>query len=113
MDDRKDAETLGDLQRLASSLHVAQAQGILRDRRSLDHLLAGIGRALTNVVKGNAEDPQLAWALRSDVYWDHFEMDIKEVILSAFSGLDPELCKEVRGMIESTIGDLKKRYRHQ
>lgn len=100
-----------DLSRLATSLHSAQAQGLLREPDSVRHLLLGIARALANTVEGNARDPDVAWALRSDVYWDHFEMDIKEALLGAFSGLDPTLCDAVRKVVETTLGALKKKYR--
>ncbi len=96
---------------LASSVHSAQAQGLLRRPETVAHLLHGIEGALRRTVEGNARDPQTAWALRSDVYWDHFEMQIKEVLLTSFCGLDPTLCRAVRGQIEITLADLKRLYR--
>jgi len=95
---------------LACSVHSAQAQGLLRQPEIVAHLLHGIERALRRTVEGNAGDPQAAWALRSDVYWNHFEMHIKEVLLISFSGLDPTLCGAVREQIEHTLADLKRQY---
>ena len=95
---------------LASSVHSAQAQGLLRDPEAVAHLLDGIEAALKRAVEGNAGNPQAAWALRSDVYWDHFEMQIKEALLTSFCGLDPSLYGAVREQIDSTLAELKRRY---
>lgn len=103
---------VGDLARLAASLHSAQAQGLFRDPGIVEHLLLGIARALTRTVEGNATDPEAAWALQSDVYWAHFEMDIKEVLLGACSGLDPSLCSAVRAVVDVTLDTLKKQHRY-
>ena len=97
--------------RLACSVHSAQAQGLLRQPKAVAHLLEGIGAAVRRAVEGNAGDPQAAWALRSDVYWDHFEMHIKEALLTSFCGLDPSLYGAVRNRIEDTLGELKRHYR--
>lgn len=101
-----------DLTRLAASLHAAQAQGLLRNPDAVADLLGGIRRALANTVERNAGDPDASWALRSEVYWDHFEMDIKEILLRAFAGLDPRLCRQVRSVIETTLANLKQRHRY-
>lgn len=95
---------------LASSVHSAQAQGLLRQPETVAHLLYGIRGALCRTVEGNAGNPLTAWALRSPVYWDHFEMQIKEVLLTSFCGLEPTLCHAVRDQIETTLADLKRRY---
>lgn len=99
------------LGQLASSVHSAQAQGLLRQPEAVANLLAGISGALRRTVQDNARDPRAAWALRSDVYWDHFEMHIKEALLTSFSGLDPSLCGAVREQIEDTLSELKRHYR--
>ncbi|GAB4255870.1 MAG: hypothetical protein Kow0092_01400 [Deferrisomatales bacterium] len=98
------------LTRLAVSVHSAQAQGLLRDPDTVEQLLLGIARALANTVEGNARDPETAWALESAVYWAHFEMDIKEALLGAFSGLDPTLCRAVRDVVELTLETLKRKH---
>lgn len=100
-----------DLGPLASSMHSAQTRGLLRRPETVAHLLRGIEGALRRTVEGNAGDPQAAWALRSNVYWDHFEMQIKEVLLTSFFGLDPSLCGAVREQIETTLADLRRHYR--
>ncbi len=104
--------TYPDMARLASSLHQAQAQGLLREPDAVRSLLLGIARALTHTVEGNAQDPDASWALQSEVYWEHFEMDIKEALLRAFCGLDPALCEAVRRVIDATLVSLKRSYRY-
>jgi hypothetical protein len=103
---------IGGMTRLTASLHAAQAQGLLREPSAVRHLLLGISRAITRTVEGNARDPETAWALQSQIYWDHFEMDIKQNLLGAFSGLDPALCDAVRKVVEVTLEALKKTYRY-
>jgi hypothetical protein len=102
---------LQNLGQLASSVHSAQAQGLLRRPETVANLLEGISGALRRTVQANARDPRAAWALQSDVYWGHFEMHIKEALLTSFSGLDPSLCEAVREQIETTLADLKRHYR--
>lgn len=103
---------VGNPTRLAASLHSAQAQGLLRDPGTVEHLLLGIARALTRTVEGNATDPEVAWALQSDVYWDHFEMDIKEALLGACCGLDPALYSAIRAVVDTTLDELKRAHRY-
>lgn len=99
------------VRKLTASLHAAQAQGLLGRTEVVRQLLLGIVNALAATVEGNARDPEAAKALQSDVYWDHFEMDIKEALLGAFSWVDPELYDAVRQVVESTFLHLKKTYR--
>jgi len=96
--------------KLMTSLHEAQAQGVLRDETAICRLMTGIEQALSNTIEGNARDPKAAWALQTDVYWDYFEMDIKENLLRAFSGLDPELRRIVRQTVDETLSSLKREY---
>lgn len=98
--------------RLAASIHAAQATGALRDPEAVRNLLAGIADALTHSVEGNARDPESAWALHSQIYWDHFEMDIKEALLGAFAGTPPALSVAVREVVEQTLNALKRSYRY-
>jgi hypothetical protein len=98
--------------RLTVSLHAAQAQGLLREPAAVRQLLMGIARAITRTVEGNARDPETAWALQSEVYWDHFEMDIKQNLLGACSGLDPSLRGAVRHLVDATLDTLKRAYRY-
>lgn len=98
--------------RLTASLHAAQAQGLLRDPGAVRQLLAGISGAIIRTVESNARDPETLWPLKSQVYWDHFEMDIKEALLGAFFGLDPALCEAARTVIETTLSALKKAYHY-
>ena len=100
-----------DLGPLASSVHSAQARGLFRHPGAVASLLEGIAAALCRAVENNAGDPQAAWALRSQVYWDHFEMHIKEALLTSFVGLDPALCGAVQERIENTLADLKRSHR--
>lgn len=97
--------------RLSAALHSAQAQGILRQPEAVRQLLFGIVNALASTVEGNARDPESAGALRSSVYWDYFEMDIKEALLGAFCWVDPPLYSAVREVIDVTFRELKKAYR--
>ena len=97
--------------KLSTTLHAAQAQGLLRQPEAVRQLLVGIVRALTSTVEGNARDPEAAKALQSSVYWDHFEMDIKEALLGAFAWVDPPLYGAVRDVIDVTFRELKKTYR--
>jgi hypothetical protein len=98
--------------RLTASLHAAQAQGLLREPNAVRQLLAGIAGAIIRTVEGNARDPETCWALRSQVYWDHFEMDIKETLFGAFFGLEPALCEAARTVVDTTLAALKNRYHH-
>ncbi len=100
-----------ELSPLATSLHSAQAQGVLRDPSAVRQLLLGIANAIANTVEDNARDPEASWALRSDVYWNHFEMDIKEALLGAFAGTSPLLYAAVREVVEATLTSLKRTYR--
>jgi len=102
------AQLATDLTRLTASLHSAQAQGLLRDPRAVESLLLGIGHAIAQTVEGNSRDPTATWALQSSVYWDYFEMDIKEALLGSFSGLDPSLYDAVRRVIEVTVAALRR-----
>lgn len=104
------SNTTLNLGQLASSVHSAQAQGVLRQPRAVAHLLEGIAVALRRTVQDNAQDPHTAWALSRGTYWDHFEMHIKEILLTSFNGLDPCLCGAVRERIEATLADLKRYY---
>ena len=97
-----------ELTRLTASLHGAQAQGLLRDPRAVENLLLGISHAIAQTVEGNTRDPAASWALQSAVYWDYFEMDIKEALLASFSGLDPSLYDAVRRVIEATLTELRR-----
>ncbi|MBI5015642.1 MAG: hypothetical protein HZB55_09160 [Deltaproteobacteria bacterium] len=99
------------VQRLAASLHAAQAQGLLGRSEVVRQLLLGIVNALAATVEGNARDPETAQVLQSDAYWDHFEMDIKEALLGAFSWVDPALCHAVRDVVDATFQHLRKTYR--
>ncbi len=96
--------------RLAATLHAAQAQGLLRRPEMVRQLLIGIVRALISTVEGNAQDPEAARVLQSSVYWSHFEMDIKEALLGAFSWVDPPVYEAVRNAIEITFREMKKKY---
>ncbi len=96
--------------KLAATLHAAQAQGLLRRPELVRQLLMGIVRALISTVEGNAQDPDAARVLQSAVYWNHFEMDIKEALLSAFSWVDPPVYEAVRNAIEITFREMKKKY---
>ena len=96
--------------RLTATLHEAQAQGLLSRPEMLQQLVVGIVRALVTTVEGNAQDPDAAPVLQSSVYWNHFEMDIKEALLGAFSWVEPQVYKAVRDAIEITFRELKKRY---
>jgi hypothetical protein len=96
--------------RLAATLHAAQAQGLLKRPEMLRQLLLGIVRALVSTVDGNARDPEAAPVLQSSVYWEHFEMDIKEALLGAFAWVDPPVYNAVREAIELTFKELKKKY---
>jgi len=99
-----------ELTRLTASLHGAQAQGLLRDPRAVENLLLGISHAIAQTVEGNTRDSTACWALRSVLYWDYFEMDIKEALLSSFSGLDPSLYDAVRRVIDVTLTELRRDY---
>jgi hypothetical protein len=99
------------VRRLAASLHAAQAQGLLGQSEVVQQLLLGIVNALATTVEGNARDPETERVLQSDVYWDHFEMDIKEALLGAFSWVDPALYDAVRDVVDSTFQHLRKTYR--
>jgi hypothetical protein len=96
--------------RLAAALHSAQAQGLLRQPAAVRQLLLGIVKALATTVENNTREPEAARALRSLVYWDHFEMDIKEALLGAFAWVDPPLYAAVREVIDVTFRELKKAY---
>lgn len=96
------------LARLTASLHTAQAQGLLRDQAAVESLLLGIARAIAQTAEGNRRDPSAAWALQSTVYWDYFEMDLKEALLGSFSGLDPVLCGAVHRVVDATLAALKR-----
>lgn len=96
--------------KLAATLHAAQAQGLLKRPEMLRQLLLGIVRALVSTVDGNAQDPDAAPVLQSNVYWEHFEMDIKEALLGAFAWVDPPVYNAVRDAIEVTFRELKKKY---
>jgi hypothetical protein len=98
------------ISKLATTLHAAQAQGLLRRPEMLRQLLFGIVRALVSTVEGNAQDPEAARVLQSSAYWDHFEMEIKEALLGAFAWVDPPVYEAVREVIEITFRELKKRY---
>jgi hypothetical protein len=102
------AQRTADLTRLTASLHSAQAQGLLRDPRAVESLVRGIAHAIAQTVEGNTRDPAASWALQSSVYWDYFEMDIKEALLGPFSGLEPALCEAVRQVIEATLTELRR-----
>jgi len=102
------AQLTTDLTRLTASLHSAQAQGLLRDPQAVESLLLGIGQAIAQTVEGNTRDPAASWALHSAVYWDYFEMDIKEALLGSFSALDPALYDAVRRVIEVTVAALRR-----
>ncbi len=97
--------------RLLASVHAAHAHGVLGKPEAVELLLAGISRALVNSVESNARDPHSAWALYSEAYWDHFEMNIKESLLVAFAGTPPALREAVRTAVEDTIRHLKRAYR--
>lgn len=97
--------------RLVASLHAAQAQGLLGQADVVRQLLLGIVSAVVKTVEGNAQNPQTAAVLQSDVYWDHFEMDIKEALLGAFSWVDPQLYQAVKESIEVTFRELRKIHR--
>ena len=97
-----------DRTKLAASLHSAQAQGLLRDSRAVASLLLGVASPIAQSAEGNARDQAPRWALQNAAYWDYFEMDIKEVLLGAFSGLEPSLCDAVRQVVELTLGSLRK-----
>ncbi|MBI5446178.1 MAG: hypothetical protein HY900_33815 [Deltaproteobacteria bacterium] len=98
------------LTKLAATLHAAQAQGLLQKPEMLRQLLLGIVRALVSTVDGNARDPEAAPVLQSNVYWEHFEMDIKEALLGAFAWVDPVVYNAVRDAIEITFRELRKKY---
>lgn len=105
--DRQDAN----VRRLAASLHEAQAQGLLGRSEVVRQLLIGIVNALAATVESNITDPEMAQVLQSDVYWDHFEMDIKEALLGAFSWVDPAVYDAVRDVVDTTFRHLRKTYR--
>lgn len=97
--------------RLLSSVHAAHAHGMLANPEAVDALLAGISRALEHTVESNAQDPHAAWALHSEAYWNHFEMNIKESLLIAFAGTPQAVRNAVRLVVERTIGQLQRTYR--
>ena len=97
--------------RLSAALHSAQAKGVLRQPEAVRQLLFGIVKALATTVESNVREPEGAKALRSPVYWDHFEMDIKEALLGAFAWVDPPLYSAVREVIDVTFRELKKVHR--
>lgn len=99
------------LQRLTATLHAAQAQGLFGRTEVVRQLLLGIVKALAAAAESNLGDAETARAMQSDVYWDHFEMDIKEALLGSFSWVDPALCAAVREVIEATFAHLRKTYR--
>ncbi len=103
-------ERAENVSRLSATLHEAQAQGLLRRPETLRQLVLGIVRALVTTVEGNAQDPEAAPVLQSQVYWNYFEMDIKEALLGAFSWVDPPVYEAVRDAIDVTFRELKKRY---
>lgn len=105
----RDGESIR-ITKLMTSLHEAQAQGVLHDATAVGRLLIGIEEALANTIEGNAKDPKASWALQTNVYWEYFEMDIKENILTAFSGLDPDLRRIVQRTLEETLSSLKRKY---
>ncbi len=110
--DTRELTPTAEATKLTASLHAAQAQGLLRDPAAVRQLLAGIAEAIIRTVEGNAREPETLWPLRSQVYWNHFEMDIKEALLGAFVGLDPSLCEAVRNVIDTTLAALKKAYHY-
>ncbi len=96
--------------RLLSALHGAQADGVWQEPVAVHRLLQGIQSAVVRTVEHNASDPDRSWALASPVYWAHFEMYIKEALLGACTGLPRDLTESVREVLESTLGDLRRRY---
>jgi hypothetical protein len=100
------------VERLTAALHAAQAQGLLGRPEVVRQLLLGIASAVTAAVEGNRRRSELAPALRSDAYWEHFEMEMKEALLGAFAGLDPQLTQTIRAAIDATFRELEKTYRY-
>ena len=96
--------------RLQSVLHAAQAEGVWSEPKAVQELLAGIVAALQHTIAENEADPGRTWALRSPVYWDHFEMYLKETLLGACAGLPPDLSASVRRALEDTLRHMRTRH---
>lgn len=96
--------------KLQRALHAAHREGVWREPVAVRELLAGITDALEHTIAENEADPSRTWALRSPVYWDHFEMYLKETLLGACGGLPPEFRTTVREALESSLGHLRGRY---
>jgi len=96
--------------RLQSVLHAAQAEGVWSEPVAVRDLISGIQTALQRTIAENEADPCRTWALRSPVYWDHFEMYLKETLLGACAGLPPDLSASVRRALEETLRHLRARH---
>ena len=98
--------------RLFCALHEAQAEGIWEHPQAVRQLLEGIANAVVRTAEQMAGDPAHAWALRSPVYWEHFEMHLKEALLGASSGLPPSLRLAIREALERALTAVRTRYLH-
>ncbi len=96
--------------RLFCALHEAQAEGIWEHPHAVRQLLEGIASAVVRTAEQMAGDPARAWALKSPVYWEHFEMHLKEALLGASSGLPPALRQSIREALERSLATVRTRY---